>query len=417
MRRLSRSPHGHRTRPQERQCPQQPRLGLDQKGQYGRLSPSSARPWTSTPSTPLPTTTSACALNQKGQYDQAIPILRKAIEVDPKNADCPHQPRQRPERRRGSLTGPSPIYRKAIELDPKNAIAHNNLGTALHDQKGQWTRPSPSSARPSNSTPRTPCPQQPRRRPERRRGSGRGHRRPTARPSNSTPRTPMPTATSANALNEKGQWTGPSPSSARPSNSTPRTPCPHQPRHRPEPEGAVDQGHRHPPQGHRSRPQERHCPQQPRRALNQKGNMRRPSPSSARPSNSTPRIADAHNNLGWALNQKGQYDQGHPHPPQGHRTRPQECRESQLSREYTSRCRTVLGSLNSATFHQSVKPDDLQRQVSDQLVHRAEQIVELDRKLPAILRGEVKLADDSELTMFPEMCQYKTLYATSAILA
>ena len=41
-------------------------------------------------------------------------------------------------------------------------------------------------------------------------------------------------------------------------------------------------------------------------------------------------------------------------------------------------------------------------------------MVELDRKLPSILRGEVKLANDSELTAFPEMCQCKKLYATSA---
>ena len=59
--------------------------------------------------------------------------------------------------REGSVRRAIPILQKAMELDPKNADAHNNLGWALNG-KGQYDEPSPSSKRPSNSTRRTLLP-------------------------------------------------------------------------------------------------------------------------------------------------------------------------------------------------------------------------------------------------------------------
>ena len=149
--------------------------------------------------------------------------------------------------------------------------------------------------------------------------------------------------------------------------------------------------------------------------LNQKGQYEEAIPILRKAIELDPKDSAAQSNLGRALSEKGEYDQAIPILQKAIDLDPKD------AESYSSLVNTLLAAgrfsevLEAARrFHQSVKPDDLQRQVSDQLVHRAEQIVELDRKLPAILRGEVKLADDSELTMFPEMCQYKTLYATSA---
>ena len=75
----------------------------------------------------MPTATSAWRLNQKGQYDEAIPILRTAIELDPKNANA-HSNLGLALNQKGQYGEAIPILRTAIELDPKHAIAHNNLG-------------------------------------------------------------------------------------------------------------------------------------------------------------------------------------------------------------------------------------------------------------------------------------------------
>ena len=55
-----------------------------------------------------------------GRCDEAIACFRKAIELDPKYADCPRQPRQRPGDQ-GKLDEAIACYRKAIELDPRIA--------------------------------------------------------------------------------------------------------------------------------------------------------------------------------------------------------------------------------------------------------------------------------------------------------
>ena len=178
-----------------------------------RPSPSSARPSNSTPSTPMPTATSAAALNEQGADGRGHRLLRKAIE-----------------------------------LDPKHANAHNNLGNALND-KGQMDEAIAS------------LPQ--------------GHRtRPEARQRPQQPRHA--------SLNGKGQ---------------------------------MDEAIAMLPQGHRTRPQARQCPQQPRlRAGRARDGGRGHRRSYRKAIELDPKHAKAHNNLGWALNGKGQYGRGHRHP-------------------------------------------------------------------------------------------------------
>ena len=95
-------------------------------------------------------------LNQKGQYEEAIPILRKAIELDPKHANA-HNNLGWALNGKGQYDEAIPILRKTIELDPKHAYAHSNLGWRWARRDGT-TRRSRSSAKPSSSTPSTPLP-------------------------------------------------------------------------------------------------------------------------------------------------------------------------------------------------------------------------------------------------------------------
>jgi tetratricopeptide (TPR) repeat protein len=75
------------------------------------------------------------ALYDKGQLEEAIGEVRKALELDPKHAPA-HTNLGNALKAKGQLEEAIGAYRKAIELDPKLAPPHNGLGAALKD-KGQ----------------------------------------------------------------------------------------------------------------------------------------------------------------------------------------------------------------------------------------------------------------------------------------
>ncbi len=72
----------------------------------------------------------ATAQARKGQLDEAIECLKKAIELDP-NLAVAHSELGLVLRIKGQLDEASACFRKAIELDPNLAEAHANLGVVL----------------------------------------------------------------------------------------------------------------------------------------------------------------------------------------------------------------------------------------------------------------------------------------------
>jgi tetratricopeptide (TPR) repeat protein len=68
------------------------------------------------------------------QVDEAIVALRKAIELDPKNAQA-HDNLGVALRQQKKLDEAVAAHRKAIEVDPKYAPAHHNLGATLYYQQ------------------------------------------------------------------------------------------------------------------------------------------------------------------------------------------------------------------------------------------------------------------------------------------
>jgi serine/threonine-protein kinase len=75
------------------------------------------------------------ALCDKGQLDEAIREHHTAIDLDPKAAS-PHHNLARALAKKGQLDEAIREYRTAIDLAPREALPHNNLGIALRD-KGQ----------------------------------------------------------------------------------------------------------------------------------------------------------------------------------------------------------------------------------------------------------------------------------------
>ena len=67
----------------------------------------------------------------KGKVDEAIDCWRKAIVLDPKNANA-HGALGVAQAGKGQWDEAIACYRKAIELDPKHAETYYNLGSALH---------------------------------------------------------------------------------------------------------------------------------------------------------------------------------------------------------------------------------------------------------------------------------------------
>jgi tetratricopeptide (TPR) repeat protein/serine/threonine protein kinase len=74
------------------------------------------------------------ALHDQGKLDEAIAEYRKAIELHPEYALARSNLGGALEKQ-GKPDEAVAEHRKAIDLDPKSAMAHNNLGVALRDQK------------------------------------------------------------------------------------------------------------------------------------------------------------------------------------------------------------------------------------------------------------------------------------------
>ena len=147
------------------------------------------------------------ALRAKGDLAGAIASYKKAIELSPKNAPA-HTNLGVALSDKGDPDGASACYKKAIELDPKLAQAHSNLGAILCDAKTRLRRPSPASARPSNSTLRSPGPTTTSVTPCVPRATWPAPSPATRRPSNSTPRMSMPTTPSPSSCTARATWTG-----------------------------------------------------------------------------------------------------------------------------------------------------------------------------------------------------------------
>jgi tetratricopeptide (TPR) repeat protein len=99
------------------------------------------------------------ALEAKGERAAAIAAYQKAIDIDPKDAKAQFNLGYALNYK-GDLTGAIAAYHKAIELDPKDAKAHHNLGLALA-AKHEWAAAiaafkkaielNPNEARPHNN--------------------------------------------------------------------------------------------------------------------------------------------------------------------------------------------------------------------------------------------------------------------------
>jgi tetratricopeptide (TPR) repeat protein len=77
------------------------------------------------------------ALRHKGQVDEAIGSFKKAIELDPKHAAA-HTDLGTALRHKGLVDEAIACYQKAIEINPKYVLAHSNLGAILRDVKRDY---------------------------------------------------------------------------------------------------------------------------------------------------------------------------------------------------------------------------------------------------------------------------------------
>jgi tetratricopeptide (TPR) repeat protein len=73
------------------------------------------------------------ALLQQRQLDDAIAAYRQALDIDPKYAPV-HNNLGLALQRQGKLDDAITAYRRSLDIDPKYALAHYNLGNALYKQ-------------------------------------------------------------------------------------------------------------------------------------------------------------------------------------------------------------------------------------------------------------------------------------------
>ena len=320
------------------------------------------------------------ALNGKGQYDEAIPSLRKALELDPKDAKAQNNLGYALNRKR-QYDEAIPILRKAIDLDPNHATAHNNLGSALNG-KGHYDEAVPILRRAIEINPRYATAHN-----NLGYALNRKQRYDEAIPIlRKAIEINSRYATAYNnlgwALIEKRQYDEAIPILRK----------------------AIELD-----------PKQVNARNHLGRALNEKGRYDEAIPILREAVAINPNHRSAHNNLGWVLNEKGWYDEAIPILRKAIELDPKDPYAQDSFFGTLLAAGRFPEALEAARhYQQSVKPDDPQRQDIDQMVHRAELMIELERKRPAILRSEIQLANDTELTTFPEMCQSKKLYAISA---
>ena len=69
-------------------------------------------------------------LRAKGRGDEAISVLRTAVELEPKDAECHNELGTALSELKGDYDGAIACFRRVIELDPRVAEGHCNLGVA-----------------------------------------------------------------------------------------------------------------------------------------------------------------------------------------------------------------------------------------------------------------------------------------------
>ena len=256
-----------------------------------RPSPTTPRPSGSTPRTPAAYVNRGDAWSAKKELRQGDRRLQRGHPARPERRLWPTTTAATPGTPRSEYDKAIADYTEAIRLDPKNAAAYNNRGDVLVRRRASTTRRSPTSTRPSGSTPRCHGLQQPRRRLVRQEGVRQGDRRlqrghparPQVRHGLRQPRHRL--------VQPRRSTTRRSPTSPRPSGSTRKDAQPYYDRgvawsDKKEYDKAIADYHR----GHPARPEVRRAPTSaaatpgpPRR------NTTRRSPTTPRPSGSTRR--------------------------------------------------------------------------------------------------------------------------------
>ena len=168
-------PQGHRTRPEIRHGPHQPRQRPVRPGEAGRGHRlPTARPSNSTRSTPRPTTTSASPCRTRGSWTRPSPATARPSNST-RNTPRPTSTSASPWRDQGKLDEAIACYRKAIELDPKYAGPQQPRHRPVRpEEAGRGHRRLPQGHRTRPEIRRGPL--QPRHRPARPGEAGRGHR-------------------------------------------------------------------------------------------------------------------------------------------------------------------------------------------------------------------------------------------------
>jgi len=320
------------------------------------------------------------ALNEKRQCDQAIPVLRKAIELDPKLAIA-YSNLGRALNEKRQYDEAIPILHKAIELDPKNAITHGNLGVALnsttqYDEAISVLRKaieldSKSSVNHNNL---------------------------------------------GFALNGKEEYDEAIPFLRKAIELDPKLGAPYRNL------GIAFNGKRRYDQAIlvlrkaiELDSKDASVHNNLGLALNETGQYDRAISILRKATELDPNLAAAYSNLGRAHYEKGQFDEAIPILQRAIELDPvASFAQTYLGGALLASGRFAEALASARRYDRSLPPNNPERREREQLVHRLEQMVDLEEKLPAILRGDIKLFADDELTAFPELCQYKKHWLTSA---